>query len=242
MKKRGNFMLCIGIVACVLCTTSCEQPDGETEFINTNDKEGFKSTTGNSDRFIEDEDTKTEKPVLHLQFDEQLSEEDRQARFDKAVALYVSGEDVQSKGVSTEWYYRIATYTGTQSGNGTDAMIRAAVHFKTDKGYKYVNNIKLDNLDDDHEMGKWDYYLFKTSFPGQAVSWVQIKSSEIRLLGTDGWFLKQFHTYMVASDQTVPASGSTNIYSFPNVWLDNTCMRCWDTYEVSASYSGKLFF
>ncbi len=240
MKRWGNFKKMVWIGVCTLLVVSCEQPDGEAEFINTNEQAGFMSTTGNSDEYIEDK-IGSEVPLLHKRLDGYLSEKEASAQFDIAVVEYMSKNQKQEKAVSTEWYFRIATYTGTQSDNGTDGEVRAGVYFKTDKGTYNLQNIVLNNPGDDHEIGKWDYYLFKASMPGQAVSSVEIKSTNIKLKGTDGWFVKQFHTYMVASDQTVPATGATNIYTFPDVWLDNTCANCWDTYRKRGGY-GKLKF
>ncbi len=240
MKKGGNFMGVLGVALFVFCIASCEQPDGETDFINTNERAGFLSTTGNSDEIIEDK-SEPEIPLLHKRLNGDLSEEEANSKFSEAVAEYMAKSNVSNKAVSTEWYYRIATYTGTQTDNGTDGNVKAGVYFKTDKGVYNLQNIVLNNPGDDHEPGKWDYYLFKASIPGQAVSWVRIISSKIQLQGTDGWFVKQFHTYMVVSDQTVPASGATNSYTFPNVWLDNHCANCWDSYVRRGGY-GKLEF
>ncbi len=41
MKKLGDFKRVIWVVGCMLLITSCEQPDGEAEFINTNEEESF---------------------------------------------------------------------------------------------------------------------------------------------------------------------------------------------------------
>ncbi len=240
MKKGGNFMRAMWGAMFIACVVSCEQPDREADFINTNEHGGFMSRTGNSDEIIEDQ-KETEIPLLHIRLNGDLSEKEATAKFDRVVAEYMRKSNKPIKGVSTEWYYRIATYTGTQSGNGTDGNVRAGAYFKTNKGILNIQNIILNNPGDDHETGKWDYYLFKASFPGQAVNWVKIIASKIQLQGTDGWFVKEFHTYMVTEDQTIPASGNTNIYTFPNVWLDNTCANCWDSYQKRGGY-GKLEF
>ncbi len=234
-------MSVVWLVAFICCIISCEQPEGGNDFINTNDRAGFMSTTGNSDEIIEDK-FEPELPLLHLRLNGDLDEEEATAKFDKAVAEYMGKTNTTNKGVSTEWYYRIATLTGSQTGNDTDGNVRASVYFYTDKGAQNAKNVVLDypNIDE-RELGKWDYYLFKTSFPSQAVSWVRIVGSNIQLQGTDAWFVKQFHTYMVTSDQTVPATGATNMYSFPDVWLDNNCANCWDSYVHRGGY-GTLEF
>ncbi|GAA4273284.1 hypothetical protein U6A24_20225 [Aquimarina gracilis] len=241
MKKGGNFIGVVGVASFMFCIASCEQPDGGTDFINTNEQAGFMSTTGNSNQILENK-FEAQLPLLHMKLNGDLSEEEAAARFDEVVAEYMKNNEKSDKAVSTEWYYRIATLTGTQAGNGTDGNVRASVYFYTDKGAHNAKNIVLDYPDiDERELGKWDYYLFKTAFPNQAVSWVKVGASNIQLQGTDAWFVKQFHTYMVTSDQTVPASGTTNIYTFPNVWLDNNCADCWDTYQRRGGY-GKLEF
>lgn len=229
-------------VAFIIFVASCEQPDGGTDFINTNDQVGFMSTTGNSDKIIEYK-SEPELPLLHVRLNGDLSEEEATARFDKAVAEYMGKSNRPDKAVSTEWYYKIATLTGSQFGNGTDGNIRASVYFATDKGGYHAKNLVLDYPHIDvAEPGKWDYYLFMASMPGQAVSWVRMSASNIQLQGTDAWFLKEFHSYMVASDQTVPASGNSYLMSFPDVWLDNTCTTCWDSYTKRGGGFGVLEF
>ncbi len=234
MLKNLMFATLLGLLI-----VSCEQPDGETEFINTNETEGFVSNTEKSDVFFEIE-TKTERPLLHMSFEGNISEADATAKFDEAIKVYLTKNKPENKGVSTEWYYRVATLTGTQSHNDTDGAVRVRIFFETNKGIKN-ELVWLNNPGHDRQKGQWDYYMFVTSLPGEAVSWVKLNTAHLQLRGTDGWFVKQFHTYMVASDQTVPATGATNIYTFPNVWLDNTCMRCWDTYKTGQGY-GKLNF
>ncbi len=242
MKKRGNFEAVLWVVIYALLITSCEQPDGEAEFINTNDKNGFENITENSDIVIDENQLKTITPVLHIQFDEDVNKEEATTLFDKAVADYKYKNNNQNKGVSTEWFYRIATLTGNQSENDTDGNVRVSVYFNTDKGGHSIKNIVLDYPHiDERELGKWDYYLFKTSLPGQAVNWVQLTASTLQLQGTDDWFVKQFHTYLVAGDQTAPATGATNLYTFPNVWLDSSCTTCWDSYKKRGG-NGTLSF
>ncbi len=242
MIKLGNFTKIIGAVACVLLITSCEQPDGEAEFINTNDEEAFASTTGKSNTLKEDTQEAV-KPLLHMRFDGNLSKKEITARFDEEVVAYLAKHRTQNKGLSTEWYYRVATLTGSQSGNNTDGNVRASAYFYTDKGAHFVKNIALEYPSiDERELGQWDYYLFKTSLPGQAVSWVKINHSNIQLQGTDDWFVKEFHIYTVLEDQTVPATGETHIYTFPNVWLANSCGNCWDSYQKRGGGVGTLNF
>ncbi|GAA4276122.1 hypothetical protein [Aquimarina mytili] len=238
MKKRGNFGVFFGVVLCLLLITSCEQPDGEAEFINTNDKKDFVQ----DDIFIEENEFELTKPVLRLSYDPNLTEEEASTRFNEAIVAYKQKNATQNKGLSTEWFFRIATLTGAQSNNDTDGQVRASVYFNTDKGSHASKNIILDYPSiDERELGQWDYYLFKTFLPGEAVKWVQISSSAIRLQGTDEWFVKQFHTYMVAQDQTAPANGATNIYTFPNIFLYSPCATCWDSYQKRGGY-GKLKF
>ncbi|WP_066315186.1 MULTISPECIES: hypothetical protein [Aquimarina] len=44
MKKLGDYIGFVFLLACIFFMISCEKPDGEKEFINTNEPEGFTNT------------------------------------------------------------------------------------------------------------------------------------------------------------------------------------------------------
>lgn len=241
MKRLENFKKLIWVGVCTLFIVSCEQPDSKADFINTNPEESFISTTGNSDTFINKDISEVVKPLLHMSFDKDLSEEEASAKFDKAIEAYLTKNKNQNKGTSIEWLYRIWNYTGTNNYNDTDGSVRAFVGFNTSRGEYYHTNVILDNSGDDRE-GGWDYYLIQTNFSQQEVTWIELKNAFIQLQGTDGWYLKSYYLLVLDSDQILPAIGSSTIVSEAEVWLDNTCDLCWDTFSTGNIATGRLDF
>ncbi len=239
MKILVNFRICVLAAISSVIIMSCEKPGIDSKITNENNEKDFMSITGNSDAYIRNEESDAVKPLLHMRFDKGVSEEEVSIQFNKAVKTYMN----KNKGVSTEWFFRISTKTGTQTNNGTDGEVRASVTFDTDKGGLYVPNIDLDNFGDDREEGDWDLYLFGTSYPGQAVKWVKIRYASIRLKGTDGWFITDFYTRMYPSMQSVPSTGKSVLFTYPRIWLDNTTDSGWDTYTADPRRSiGTLNF
>ncbi len=228
---------------CILAISACEKSEEAVPEIS-NEQEDFMSVTGKSDTKIE-ENVTVEIPLLHRSYSADLSEEEAEAKFEKAVAEYMHKNSVstnQQKGFSTRWYYRIRTKTGTQKDNETDGDARASVRFRTSRGI-YTHSISnLDNAGDDRERGQTDYYYLSASYSGQAISWVEVQSAKISLKGTDGWFVTNYDVYVYPSYQTVSATGSSYLRSYPNVWLDNTFFWGWDTYSTGERGRGRLNF
>ncbi|WP_109436279.1 hypothetical protein [Aquimarina sp. AU119] len=241
MKKLGGFKKMVWISLGVLLIVSCEQPDGVTEFINTNDQAGFMSTTGNSDKIIDEAELETISPLLHMSFDGDVSEEQASTKFNEAVAVYLTNNKSDNKGSGTELLYRIWNYTGTKKDNDTDGKVKAHVGFNTNKGEYYDINVILDNEGDDRE-GGWDYYLIKTNLPKEDVAWVELRNAFIQLQGQDGWYLKRYYLIILDSDQVQFAVGASDIVSEAEVWLDNTCDLCWDTFSTGIIGEGRLNF
>jgi len=64
MKKGGNFIVFIGVLASVLILGACEKPDGQPEFINTNDTESLLETTIENKYLSEEIKSETTKSVF----------------------------------------------------------------------------------------------------------------------------------------------------------------------------------
>lgn len=243
MKTINNLKKYLGLAVLAIFIASCEKADLEENTTTVSlqqQEEGFKSTTGNSDSELEN--MSSDKPILHLKYRGHLSEGEANAKFEKDSKLFIEEYKKKNRGVSTEWFYRVATNTGTQSNNGTDGDVWATVTFKTNKGNKSTGYKELDNFGDDREEGDWDYYVFKTSFPGQAVSWVEAKSSCLALKGKDGWFIKRFYVQVYTSIQSIASSGYTSIISQPDVWLDSNSSSKFDYYCPGSIGTGRLNF
>lgn len=243
MKTVTNLKKYVLGVVCMLVIFSCEKeevlaPESSSEL------EGFMSKTGKNDTKI-DENVNEAILVLHKQYSDGISEEEASVDFEKLVAEYVRQNPVdvnQQKGVSTEWFYRIKTKTGSQGDNETDGDVKARVKFRTSKGVTYHSISNLDKSGNDRERGQTDYYLYKTRYSGQAVSWVEIQSATISLKGTDGWFITVFDVYTYPLYQNAPVTGGTAVRSTPNVWLDNNYFWGWDTYSTGERGTGRLNF
>lgn len=245
MKTFNNIKTYFIASLIILFAFSCEKESITNDVpITTTQEEGFFSKTGNNDKtvdFTEDENSAFE-TVLHRSYSSDLTEEEAKQKFDKEVEAYLNERRMSRRDVSTEWYYRVYTYTGTQTHNNTDGNVRVKVRFKTNRGH-LTHTRTLDNPGNDREKGSHDWYLnLRTAYPGKAVSWVNVKSAKLQLQGKDGWFVKKFRVFIVKQDQTMPATGYSRLYSTPNVWLDNKTKKGWDTYNTGNRGSGKIQF
>ncbi|WP_299432779.1 hypothetical protein [uncultured Aquimarina sp.] len=245
MKNQINIKKYLLITLCSMFIASCENSEINSEISNISEKEGFISTTGQSDSVLEENISEAKKPVLHMHYDDDLTEEEVHAKFDVAIAAYKRENINQNEKSTNVWMYRIATYTGTGTNNQTDGGVRADVYFGSDKlnGGLTKESVKLDNPGDDRE-GGWDIYLFEASTAGRPIKWVQIMASTLKLKGTDGWFVKQFNVFVSPWDQVISGTtGQAKSITQPNIWLDNETSDGWDVYHSNnKDENKKLFF
>lgn len=245
LKLKSILFGLVTVLTLSAVLTSCEQeaiiPDTDIEI--TNDTEQFKSTTGNADG-TQPSNLDMTTPVLHHRFKGDMSREEVEAQWEVMVADYVNNletSEIEDRGVSTEWFYSLYTRTGTQTHNGTDGDVYSYVTFNTDRGTRQ-QGAWLDNFGDDREEGDWDVYLIRTYMPGLAVSWVEARSGQLVLKGTDGWFVTDFDVHVFSHRQSVSATGYTRFYTAPNVWLDNASSSGWDYYLTGNVGYGRLNF
>ncbi len=99
------------VAACTLAITSCEKSEVETE-LTTVEQEGFMSTTGNIDSVTKEDGSEMIQPLFKMHFGPEVSKEKAEAIFDQKAADFLNTYKSQHKGVSTEWVYKIETYTG----------------------------------------------------------------------------------------------------------------------------------
>ena len=240
MNTLNNLKEYFVLIALALFITSCEESElnEEPTISQAEQVEGFKGQTQNIDFSMEE--LSNEEALFHVTYSGDISEKEANAKFNTDVKIYIEEYKKSNKGVSTEWFYYIWTHTGTQSHNNTDADVYSRVEFRTNKGGLRVNKT-LNHWGDDREKGDWDYYLFSTSYPGQAVSWVEFYSARLSLWGTDGWFVTHFNVTAFPYYQSTSSSGYTKIIATPNVWLDNPTNSTSAIYKSSNS-EGRLNF
>ncbi|PKV51983.1 hypothetical protein ATE84_4083 [Aquimarina sp. MAR_2010_214] len=239
MKTLNNLKMYLVLIGLALCIGSCEKSELNVETPVIEQEEGFKSLTENSDSKLEN--LSDEKPIFHMKYRGDLTEKEVNARFAKDAGVFMKEYKKKNKGVSTEWFYRIVTHTGTQTNNDTDAKVRVRVQFKTNKGNLNAGWKDLNNPGDDREKGDWDFYILRTAYPGQAVSWVEVDRACLALQGKDGWFVTHFYAQVYSSIQSISSSGYSRIISTPNVWLDNSTSSGWD-YYCNGNDVGRLNF
>jgi len=240
MKNLSNLKIFASLAIGVLFVISCETSDVNTETVETIE-EGFKSKTGRSGEILKDVESSTSRPLLHMHFDENVNMEQANLKWDQAVKEYISKQPIQDKAFSTEWFYRVWTFTGNQSNNDTDGDVGTYVRFTTSAGTFNPPFNWMDNFGDDRE-GGWDAYLFKTSFPDRAVEWVEVDGATLFLKGQDGWFVTDFVIQLWTSDQTLPATGFSGFWANPNIWLDSPTDNSWDSFNSGNTGSGRISF
>lgn len=249
MKNLKNLKIFTFLAIGAFCIVSCEKSELEIEENLVLEQEadqvltteGFKSTSGRSGETLENVESSKNRPLLHMHFDEDISMKDATLQWDKAVKEFISKQPKQQKGFSTEWFYRVWTKTGTQSNNDTDGDVGTYARFTTSVGRFNPPFNWMDNFGDDRE-GGWDAYLFKTSFPGRAVEWVEVDGATLYLKGQDGWFVTDFVIQLWAADQTVTATGFSGFWATPNVWLDNPTDTGWDSFNSGNTGTGRINF
>ncbi|WP_074409846.1 MULTISPECIES: hypothetical protein [Aquimarina] len=237
MKTVLKFKKYMFVAVCILMTASCEKSTVDNEVVNANEKEGFMSTTGNSNVIIIDDQSEAIQPIIHMKFGADVSKDEASIKFDEAIAKYHSKNNSKNgrsfSGKITKWYYKVTTITGTyeDSGSnhcGTDGSVRLDVSFLTDLGIITKHNIVLDNPGNDREQGSWDVYYLELDLPNPVtIDWIEINAALIRLKGTDGWFLKEIAIASTSSEDY------TGLSSQPKLWLDSSANNLWDSFDTN---------
>ncbi len=216
---------------------SCEKNDIIPETVSFNE-EDFNSTTGNHDQILEEKKNKILRPVLHMSFGKEISEKEADLQWESAVIDYIKKNPVQNK-VSSEWFFKIITTTGDQTNNNTFNDVQFSATFNTDVGSIPAYGVLEDA---GNVRGQTDRYLFRGTYPGQVVSWVEAESATLSLQGTDGWLVTKFKVKIKRVDQTASATGFSSVVTFPNVILDNIDPQNWDIFETGNIGTGRLEF
>jgi len=187
------------------------------------------------------EDFETEKPLLHLGFDGDMTsdEVDEQAR--KVVNDYISSldtEQLEDRNASNEWYSVVKIRTGSQAGSSTALKrVRIRLNFDTDICRPTYKSHALPYYIKD----KWNVYLIRHTFPNQGVKWVEAKWVELGHQGMDDWLVTDIEVHVIPKYQSTRSSGQTYIFSRPFVWLDSDHPSGWDFYTAHGGY-GRLNF
>jgi hypothetical protein len=223
---------------CCLLAISCNK-DEELK-PDPNMEEGLKSKTGDGAVACESNAIPLESEVLyHKSYSKELNAEEADALWNQEINnLHLSSLKMAK---STEWFTSVRTRTGTQPFADTEGDVYASINYRTDVG-NYSSGIYINNAGDEMKKGSWNYFLVRSSFPGKAVSWVELKSAWLCLKGTDGWFVTHFLISLLIWQQSYPSTGGSYIYAYPNVWLDNSEWFSWDCYFTGNIGSGRLNF
>jgi hypothetical protein len=222
---------------CCLFAISCNK-DEELKF-EPNLEEGLKSATGDKAIACESntEPIKSE-VVFRKSYSKDLSVEEADALWNEEMTNLKLPSLKMAR--ATDWYQSVRYRTGTQKYNDTDGDVYVSIIYRTDVG-NYSTSV-LDDSGENKGKGEWDYFLVRSSIPGKAVSWVELKSAWLCLKGTDGWFVTHFIINLVSRMQRYPSTGGSYILSYPNVWLDNTSRFRWDCYNTGNIGFGRLSF
>jgi len=240
MKTLHIFKKPAFILLCILGITACEKTESDTEIIN---KEGFMSTTGNSNTLITENQSEAVTPIFHMSFGAEIGKEEATAKFQETIAEYHSTNNSQNRGPIltgpiTKWYYRVVTITGDYEdansyNTGTDGSVRISIDFLTDLGIITKNDLRLDNPGNDREEGTWDFYYFALDLPNPLdISWIEVESAALKLKGKDGWYIREVGIRGNENDNTAQ---NTALTSRPGLWLDSDCNNCWDTFYTNDS-------
>ncbi len=236
MKKYFNISILIGIFFFGL--TSCKKD--ETEPAN---EEGLKSSTGDletpSPPEAEDAIVSHSEVVFHKSYGAELSEEEVDALWERDVKQFKK-ESAQSKvnGVSTEFFYSVRIWTGTQTNNGTTGEAYFDAIFITDMssppaGRTTLNmNGELTDLNGGDDRYLMKYVIDEGIYP---ISFVEAVSGRLSLKGTDGWFVKFWAISLFPDQQSVPATGFSQLGAKVNKWLDNDTPEGWDQLKIPGS-------
>lgn len=244
--KLNSILGCfVALITLSIFITSCEKDIVETA--QTASEEGYTSTTNNVNKISIDEHTEVLEPVMRMRFSKDISKAETKAKWETKVNNYITQLKIKEpqlteRGVSTELFFSIVTRTGTQTHNGTDGDVYGRLNFASNRGNTTSKWFSLDNFGDDREEGDWDYYLVRAPITNSSISFARARWAQLALRGTDGWFPTDFDIHIYRTDQTVPASGSSHIYSSPNVWLDSSKLGDWDYYKTGNIGFGTLNF
>ena len=239
MKNTRIFRPMAFLLVCTFFNISCEKTQTETDLpLGENQVEAFNSKTGNNDSAIE-AGSEVFSPLLHIRYDASLNKEEASALFNKAVSKYMK-ENGQANKTASYFYFEVWTRTSNYAHSQTDGSVWARFNFLTDQGIKNLPWAKLNNEGDDRQNGAWDFYYFGTH--ASSINWLEAKSTQVALRGTDGWHVKYFDIRVWASKQFSSATGNSRVLSNPETWLDNTTATGWDYYYTGNVGTGRMNF
>ncbi|MEW7278982.1 hypothetical protein ABW636_10340 [Aquimarina sp. 2201CG1-2-11] len=219
--KKIAFILC-GILA----ITSCEKSEFENESVQVQE--------ASREEINSDHTTALKKPIFHASYDKNLTEKEANAKFEKDAKNFINKykQKNSNRSSSTNWLIRVATRTGQIQNAETDDDVTFTATFEVfSNSGKFIifksPDFILDNPIDDREQGQWDYYIFSINYSpnfsssSKPLSHIILETTQIKLSGNDGWYVTYFNVDAPSYIQPKPTSGSTRIYTQPNVWLDN---------------------
>lgn len=232
---RKLFRVSLLVFASMFFLVSCEKDDSFAQ------EEGLKSTTGDQEIPIAVSQPSEAELVFHKHYDGSLTAAEADAKWNEDKAKFEITSNL--KDYSTEWFYDVRTNTGTQTGNGTDDIVKVLVYFTCNLSANlYYSNWNSIGASDPYFEGGWDYFLVRDYIYDESVQWVELKEAILIFIGTDEWYVKDFQVRLEPGDQTVSATGYSEIISEPEIWFDNSSFLGMDLYPTGSIGTGRLSF
>lgn len=239
MKTLLKFKAIAIILLCSLTFFSCSK--NETVTTENTNQEEFLSTTENSISELESIKDAVElesEVIFSKEYDEDLTEEEASAKFDKDLKEFLlTNPQTPKKALSTEWFYNAGIRTGYQTGNTTKGLVQSRVYFRTNRGTSWVGyNYPYGTA----SKPGWKFQHSRGWYPNNApVSYVKPIGHRISMKGTDAWFVIELIADVFSFHQSIAAWGNCGLTSKPYVWLDSYSSSGWDHYYTSSGQWGN---
>lgn len=231
------FRVSLLVFAGMFFLVSCEKEDALVKDDSFVQEEGLKSTTGDQEMPFEYGEADV---VLHKHYDGSLTAEEADAKWNEDKTKIEITSNL--KGYSTEWFYDVGLFTGEQYGNDTDGQVYVAVYFTSNLSAS-INSTGWNTIGNVYDFeGGWDYFLIRDYISNESVQWLELESALVGLVGTDNWYIKDYQVKLDPDDQTVSATGYSEIISEPEVFLYSSTSSGLDIYNTGQIGTGRLSF
>ncbi|WP_459209661.1 hypothetical protein [Aquimarina rhabdastrellae] len=223
IKLLGAYLL---LSMSVILTTSCEKEAIEAPIQNEIVKEDI-AVQGKS--------------ILHKRYDANLSYEQAKTLWNKDINTF-KAKNITRASVD-KIFYTIGTKTGTGIDDETTGEVEIKVYFNTNGGVYDTGYVSLNREDYNDRQGGWDFYLMIYEHELNTLSSIGLRSSRIKLKGTDGWRLEKLNIEIDGDYQNVVGEGQSRLYQRIFKSLDNLNDNEWDIHYTGVmSNTGNVTF
>ncbi len=233
MNLKLSGLSFLALLAVSVCFTSCEK-DAETLY-------EAPTSVADTDGLAEEETDLIATSVLQMSAEEGLTEEENNAKWERAVSDYM--KSVEHDRLTNSFAFEVRTVTGTDPGDGTNAVVTLRLTVDTNTGRRNASG-DMGNRFSLRNTGADDRELFIVSDIPFA-NCVGLRRGRVRLQGTDGWDLRRFEVRMRSNEQPGSLSGGSvngfsSIIRAPGIFLDNNLPNNWDTFNTGAVGTGDI--